>query len=676
MSDRARRALAVVVALTIAPHMFFIPLWLALPCLTLAIACAYSPPPPLPKIWRFALFVVLVSSLAMIALYFRRIWGREPGISLLTVMVAAKLLEVRSSRDAMVLWCASAVLLVALTTFDQEMLALAYLLTVLVVLFTLLDVIHDAHDAHSIRAHTRQAMKRLLLGVPIALVLFVLFPRMSAPPWGFAESRTGKTGLSETMQPGLISKLVRSDEVAFRVEFPHGQPARDQLYWRGPVLDQFHVEGDTESWSTSYPGPGQFIPLPMGEGSAHTLEYAVTLQPHFQRWVFALDLPASYPRGSRLESTTNLTRAQQLLHRFPIREPIRYEIASTLTASYPADVADIHRNLHSGPGSLNPRARQWAAELFARVGRDRQAYVKAVLAHIRQEPYRYTTQPPALRRNMVDDFWFNTRQGFCEHYAGAFVFLMRTVGVPARVVTGYQGGELNAQNNVLVVRQSDAHAWAEVILDGRWTRIDPTAAVAPQRIELDLSAALPASERSAFRRRDSLLINFIRDSWDAVHHTYTAWLLGYDRSQQLRALSWLGMDGFAPAQWIGAMLLFLVAAVLMTIALYTWRERAARRKGNGFEEALWYTFLRKVRAMGLARRVDVTPRSVWAEISARVPTAQLTAMQQFLHKLEQARYGAEPPVPERRQQRRELLRAYRAVEFRTLARALRTLRAT
>jgi protein-glutamine gamma-glutamyltransferase len=665
LSERARRALAIVAALAIAPQVFFIPLWLTLPCLTLALICAWSPPPVLPKLWRVVLFVILALSMVMIGLYFRRVWGREPGVSLLTVMVAAKLLEVRSTRDAMVVWCASAVLLVALTTFDQELVALLYTLAVLVALFGLLDVIHDANDNHPVAAHTRQALKRLALGVPIALVLFVLFPRLTGPMWGFAEGRIGRTGLSDSMRMGQISELVKSDEVAFRVEFLDTQPSRDQLYWRGPVLDHYVIDGAQESWRSIRQPPGQFVPLPENVPGFKPLRYAVTLQPHQERWLFALEVPASYPKGGRLETTTFLNAAQQLVNRTPVREPVRYEVTSQLLDRFPGISLDRAHNTITGPSSLNPRARAWAQQQFEQAGRDPKAYVIAVLTHVRQDTFAYTTRPPLLESNVVDAFWFDTKRGFCEHYAGAFVFLMRAAGVPARVVTGYQGGEYNPQNNTLVVRQSEAHAWAEVLIDGWWRRVDPTAAVAPQRIELDLSSALPAGERSDYARSDSMVLRFARHSWDAFQHTYTAWLLGYDRTQQLRALDAIGLGNLKPSQWIGAMLLFSVAAVGITLALYAAHERFARRRKGDVAETFWLRLVARLQKRGLALPANITPRSLDAFI-ARLPAPERESLTRFASLIEKTRYANAGGTRTTPAQRAAIKRAYRAIAFRAI----------
>jgi protein-glutamine gamma-glutamyltransferase len=649
--------LAIAAALCVAPQLFFIPIWLSAPCLLLTLICAWSPPPPLPKIWRIALFFILVASMTLIALYYRRVWGREPGVSLLTVMVAAKLLEVRTSRDAMVVWCAAAVLLVALTIFDQELFALSYMLTVLVVLFTLLDVIHDAHDQHPVAGHLRQAMKRLALGVPIALVLFVF-------------SRSARTGLSESMRMGQISQLVKSEEVAFRVEFDGSMPPRDTLYWRGPVLDQYLMDGDTEVWESSgidtrRSESGRFVQWPEKPKPHETKQYAVTLQPHQQRWLFALDLPGTFPKGGDLERTASLTPSQQLINRTPIREPIRYEVASVLSSRYPSANRDAERNLATGDSRQNPRARAWAQEKLAESSGNPTAYFYAVLRHVRTANFSYTTRPPLATRNAIDAFWLDNQRGFCEHYAGAFTFLMRSAGIPARVVTGYLGGEVNPQNNLLVVRQSDAHAWAEVLIDGHWMRVDPTAAIAPSRIELDLSAALPESERSGRSANDPMLLNFMRHSWDAAQHTYTAWLLGYDRSQQLRAIERFGLGDLRPGQWVGIMLLLGVAAVLATVALYTWRERAARKRSTQASEQLWLTFLARARKHGVNVPANITPRKMVQQLVQSSAHGAVTA-KEFLSQLELARYSAAANLtaPNRADKKTELAKlrkAFRAI---------------
>jgi protein-glutamine gamma-glutamyltransferase len=661
LSERARRVLAVCAALAIAPQMFFIPLWLAIPCLMLTLACAWSPPPPLPKVWRFTLYVVLFSSQVMIALYFRRIWGREPGVSLLTVMVAAKLLEVKSTRDAMVVWCSSAVLLVAMTTFHQELPALVYMLAVLIALFALLDVIHDAHDRHRLDAHARQAIKRLVLGVPIALVLFVFFPRLAGPMWGFSEQKIARTGLSDSLKMGQIGQLVKSDEVAFRVEFLGPLPPRSALYWRGPVLDQYSIgAGGVEQWESGSVSPtGRFIEWPAQPKKDEVTTYGLTLSPHNERWLFALDVPGSYPKGGALETTTTLSPAQQLMARQPVREPVRYEMTSLLRDYYPADALDAMKSLAQAPPEANPRARAWVREQIAQSSDDKRTYVRRVLTHIREQNFRYTTRPPTLGVNAVDAFWFDSQQGFCEHYASAFVFLMRAAGLPARIVTGYQGGEVNLRNDVLVVRQSDAHAWAEVLIDKNWERVDPTAAIAPSRIEQNLSAALPAGERVAFSSwQDEPLFTFMRHSWDASQHAYTAWLLGYDRSQQMRALDQFGLGELKPAQAIGVMLLFGVVGVLVTVALYALRERIVGAKRMDRSEALWLLFLKKTRRAGLALPVAVTPRAAGEVIEKTAPLGA-PSVKTFLNLLERARYAGAGDA-------KDLKAALKAISFRAL----------
>ncbi len=639
LSRRARRVLALASVLAIAPHVLFMPLWLALPGLGLALACAWAPPPALTRLTRFALHAVLFGSLILIGLYFRRFWGREPGVALLTVMVAAKLLEVRSPRDAMVVWCSAAVLLVAMTAFDQEMLSMAYLIAALIVFFVALDVIVDQADRHPLRVHAKRAAARMAMGVPIALILFVFFPRLAAPIWGFGESRSAKTGLSDRMRPGQISNLVSSSEVAFRVQFNGPLPPRSTLYWRGPVLDQFSTEGDEEAWLSGTQYAGRLINIAPEQFEQARTEYTVTLQPHNQRWLFALDLPAAFPKGGDFETTTNISAAQQLYANVPVREAVRYSVTSVLTNSYPPMRGDVLRQLGTGPTSVNPRARAWAEEQMRSVNGDPVKYAQILLRHINNKNFVYTTRPPTIARNVVDGFWFDTQRGFCEHYAGAFVFLMRAAGVPARVVTGYLGGEMNTQNNTLVVRQSEAHAWTEVLLEGQWRRIDPTAIIAPNRIERSLSEALPADERAGAALQEWPLLGAMRDAWDATQFAYTSWLIGYDRAQQLQAMAKLGLEGMHPGQWIAIAISALAISATALVALYLWREKRSARPTDEVER-LWLTFIRRIGKSKIAIPAHATPREV-AQSVARARPTYADAVHAFTLAVEKTRYSPE-----------------------------------
>src|SRR5207247_709262 len=327
----------------------------------------------------------------------------------------------------------------------------------------------------------------------VMLLLFFLFPRVQGPLWGMPQDAySGVTGLSETMSPGSISSLSLSDAIAFRVKFETGPPSRAQLYWRGPVLSDF----DGLAWRVGLPQLRRNMSI---EATGSPVDYEVTLEPHNRNWMFALEMPARLPPSARL------TSEYLVISLTPIRSRIRYEMRSfpKFQAASGANPEDLALALRL-PRGVNPRslalAREWRESLA-----DNSAIVRRAIEFFRGSRFEYTLQPPALGQNSVDEFLFDTKQGFCEHFASSFVFLMRAAGVPARVVTGYQGGDTNPVDGYMVVRQADAHAWAEVWLaENGWTRVDPTAAAVPVRIELGITAARPSGAaplRDARQRR-------------------------------------------------------------------------------------------------------------------------------------------------------------------------------
>ncbi len=316
----------------------------------------------------------------------------------------------------------------------------------------------------------------LLKAVPLTAVLFVLFPRISGPLWGTpGDSASGNTGLSNSMSPGTISKLLESTEIAFRVKFDGPAPSNDKLYWRGPVFGSFNGR----TWVPLQQRAGEAA-NPSIQGDARSaVAYTVTLEPHSRDWLFALDAPAMLPVTN--EFTPRITPDMRIVTNDLVRQRLRYEMRSYTTYRFNADSsAAERRNWLDLPPTYNPRTLELAEEIRTRSGNDADR-VRATLEHLRRGGYEYTLSPPRLGRNSIDEFLFDTRQGYCEHYASAFVFLMRALDVPARVVTGYQGGELNPVDGFMTIRQSDAHAWSEVWLQGRgWVRVDPTAVVAPR----------------------------------------------------------------------------------------------------------------------------------------------------------------------------------------------------
>lgn len=419
------------------------------------------------------------------------------------------------------------------------------------------------------------------------VVLFVLFPRVNGPLWGLPQdAHAGRSGLSDQMTPGAISDLVLSGEVALRARFDGPVPPRDKLYWRGPVLE--HTDGI--NWR---PAPGRG-PAPQLEAISAPLPYETTLEPHNQRWLLALDAPVALPSDSGLSATLTANLREPLIQRR------RFTLAAALEYRHNADEAPavLRRNLDLPPG-FHPQTRALARS-WQDTDPDPERLVRRALNLFNEQPFVYTLSPPLLGQQPVDEFLFATRRGFCEHYASAFVVLMRAAGVPARVVTGYQGGETNPVDGFVVVRQSDAHAWAEVWLAGRgWVRVDPTAAVSPARIESGIVGALPAGEAlPAMIQLRADWLRTLRFRWEALENSWNQYVLGYNPERQRAFLSRLGM---AKPDWqsMGTALAVVCGALLLALAAWNIHHRAPADAAM----RLWRKALRRL----AARKVHCAP---------------------------------------------------------------------
>ncbi len=604
--------LTIGLALVIAPHVGRLPTWV--PAL-FALLCGW-------RLWRVRrgddrpphrAVIVVIALAALPAVYASvgSLTGREAGVALLAVLSGVKLLETRGLRDCYVLSYLGFFLAVTAFLFDQGIAIGAYMLAVVVVMTASLHALgFDAgHDPRmAVATHLRRAAVLVVQAVPLMLVLFVLFPRIPGPLWGLPEdAHGGVTGLSDDMSPGNISSLSQSDAVAFRVRFDGPAPDASRLYWRGPVLT--HTDG--RRW-TRDPRPGFALPglqRPRGE----PVDYEVTLEPHGGRWLFALDLPAMRAAGARLSAAIELRAPRDIDERmrYRMRSWLDYRLAPD-GPLHPAAALALPRDSH-------PRARALGLAWREQLG-DPGAVVRRALAWFREQPFRYTLTPALLPGDAVDDFLFGTREGFCEHYAGAFVVLMRAAGIPARVVTGYQGGEMNPLGDYLLVRQRDAHAWTEVWLAGQgWVRVDPTSAVSPLRVERGIDAAIPRTVgpgglaiEPAPAVADAL--RRLRQTLDAVQAGWNAWVLGYGPERQREALARVGLD----ASSTGSLVLALTVAVAALLALLgAWMF--VRRGHRDPVHAAYLRFCARLARRGLARRAGEGPRDFARRVAARRP---------------------------------------------------------
>lgn len=591
--------------------------------------------------------LLTVLALSAVFLNFGTVFGRDAGAALLAIMLGLKLLEVRRFRDAVIVLFLGYFLIVTMVLFSQDILVIAVLsAATLLITMALINLNHPTPATRlPLKRMAGHSGKLLLQAVPLMLVMFLLFPRIPGPMWGLPDDAySGMTGLSETMSPGSISELGQSDAVAFRVRFDDEIPATDMLYWRGPVF--WHTDGREWSIDARRSAPAQTDdPGIIPRGPA--LHYDVTLEPHNQRWLFSLEMPVLIPDGSSY--TTDLL----LLSDRPVRQMLRYRVGS-----YPAyrttGLNDNDRARGLQLPSANPRThalgRQWRAD-----ARNDREVIQRALDHFRTEPFHYTLRPPLLGSQPVDDFLFDSRRGFCEHYAAAFTTLMRAAGIPTRVVTGYQGGQLNPLGDYLIVRQRDAHAWAEVWLDDSgWVRIDPTAAVAPHRIEQGSFESLLA-DRDGLRHglERGIFGAMIRQAgfgWDAVNNRWNQWVLGYGPERQFAFLSRFGIDsrtmmGLTMIAAIGICLL-LIACVLLL-----------RRRAGDDDPAvrLYRRFCDRLARRGIVRAPTEGPEQFAARARTQRPDLA-SAIEEINRRYVAIRYGGINTPGQLRSLRREIAR--------------------
>lgn len=590
-------------ALVLAPHALHLPLWITSLSIGLMLWRGWitfrgNRMPP-----RWLLLPIAVLAMAATYLSFQTLFGRDAGVAMLVLLLTFKLLEMRASRDLFVVVFLSFFLLLTNFFYSQTIATAILMVAAVITILTAQLSFQYTGLVPPLRKRLRLGTMIFALAVPLTVVLFILFPRIQGPLWGMpGDVNTGRSGLSDSMAPGNIAKLALSGEIAFRVKFTDPVPEQSRLYWRGIVLGQY----DGRTWTKRQTRNLQSKAITLNTRGT-PVRYQVTQEPGTQPWLFAIEMPQAIPQLPN--NRTGVTPDLQLVSERPIRERVRYDVASYL--DYDLQPDENRYSLQQWlelPASYNPNALAFAAEM-RRQSADDLTQVSNVLKFFRTEKFSYTLEPPLLGRNGIDDFLFSTRAGFCEHYAAAFVVLMRAMDIPARVVTGYQGGQLNPVDGYLTVRQSDAHAWAEVWIEKRgWIRVDPTAAVAPNRIARNLAGA--AASTPAFGG----LINMnaganswlrkIRFGWDAVNNGWNQWVLNYTPDRQKSLLRALGLGDI---DWrTMTALMFAAGGVIML--LITFPLLANRRKIDPVGAA-YARLCKQMARLGYPRQPHEGPRS-------------------------------------------------------------------
>ena len=579
------------------PHLEHLPLWTNLTCFSLLMWRLLYDMKRLPLPNRFVIFLLFVLiTLGVLSSYFT-IVGREAGTALLICMIYLKLFEIKSLRDISLIVQLAFFAIVVTFLFSQSIfVAMSMLVAVVLLMTALIDFQHaksgqDQH-VHSEKDHLILALKMLIYAIPLAIVIFILFPRTSTPLWGLPhDAFVAKTGLSDEMSPGKISNLVDSEEVAFRVQFKSRIPEPAKTYWRGPVFWAF----DGRTWSAPVLQRGAMKKIIL-VNPTNPIEYTVTLEPHNNFWLFALDQPAVIPEHAILSTE------MQLLARKPVNHLMRYEMTSYLDYTLPWVPWLSRERYLQVPAKSAPRARQYMQTLLKQYP-DKADIVNAVLTRFRNKQYYYTRRPPQLSGDPTDAFLFDTKRGYCEHYASSFTVLMRLAGIPARVVTGYQGGEMNPLSNYMIVRQSDAHAWSEIYLNGKgWLRVDPTAVIPAGNIEdvgdvgrfrSELIDPKKLSEQSWFTTsaRD------LQYAWDAVNNRWNQWVIGYSNQSQKSLFKAIGIPEIT---WRGLSYVLFATLSIFTLLIAVNIFQAQRVRKNAIEK-IYQQFLRKLRPLHIEK---------------------------------------------------------------------------
>lgn len=636
-SDTLLLLLAAVMVL--APHFSHLPLWTsATICLTLlwraAITMRGSRLPPL---W----LLLPVSLLAMGGVYFNfhTLLGREAGVTMLALLLTFKLLEMHARRDLFVVIFLCFFLLLTNFFYSQSIATALVMVATIIVLLTAQITFQYTGAVPPLGRRLKLAGRVFLVAAPLGVLLFFGFPRIQGPLWGLpGDAGSGSSGMSDTMSPGSMSSLALSEEVAFRASFRAGAPLQQQLYWRGPVLSRY----DGRTWSRigqpQMPRRLQQLQRQLA-WAGPSFPYEVTLEPGRRQFLFMLELsePVTYLEGGNVSYSDEL---EQLVQASSYKR-LRYNGVAhpTYFAQTALDPEALQTWLQL-PQGFNPRTLRYAAQIQAlRAEKGDDAAIAAVLANFRAN-FEYTLEPDRLGRDAVDEFLFGTHKGFCEHFSGAFVYIMRAAGLPARVVNGYQGGELNPVDGYYTVRQSDAHAWSEVWLGPKrgWTRVDPTAAVAPERIRSSLARTLPREAPFGLQG----LTNLARDqnSWlaqmrfglSAVNNAWNQWILDYNPNRQENFLKELA-DALGDWRLLAAL---AACAALAILARQRWALRA-----RDPVDAAYLAFCRQLARHGVTKAPDEGPLSLSQRVrQLNLPREKIAALTGFLELYSALKYGA------------------------------------
>jgi len=650
-----RQLLLLAITFILLPHIDRIPIWMTVFCGLLIVWRILFEMGRIPNIPRlFKLFLTIAGTLG-VSMSFHTLAGREAGSALLLLMLCLKLAELHAARDIYQCMFLGYFVVVVGFLFSQSIWMGGYMaVVILLITASLIAYSHGGKSTLSLSLshYLKISAKLILQALPVALLIFLLFPRLPGPLWSLPEDGySARTGLSDTMSPGNISRLTDSYAVAFRAKFEKLPERVDNLYWRGLVL--WYYDGRT--WSNPNAKINKHYNLAYN-AVGDRLNYTITLEPHDKQWLFAVDLPAQIPFESYI------TPEFQLMANEPVNQLIRYHLSSYTKYQLERNNPPLARYA-TLPVRVAPRAEKLVKQWQKNITKPRKLVQKA-LDYFKNEPFYYSRKPPPLGDNPVDEFIFESRKGFCEHYASSFAVLMRLAGIPARVVMGYHGAELNPISDYVIVRQSNAHAWVEVWLDDSgWVRVDPTAVIPENRVENvdDLSRIQPLSRRVLLAKADlTWLSENLRQLgflWDAANNRWNQWVIGFNDEKQRDLLAWLGMknsDGYSQV----VLLAVSVVVILVIAALFLLRSQRIKQSRV---QRIYERFCLSMAKRGVIRRANEGALDFSARIVQKYPHLKDTVSEitQDYYQIRYAGASAAKKIPRMKRNLRRLWLPYR-----------------
>lgn len=543
------------------------------------------------------ILLAITSITLLITLYsYGVLFGRQSGIALVILMSLLKLFEIKNIRDCHII-IFSTLFIIASNFFNsQSVWLIIYVFFVVIYLTTIQIALSDKLNTTSLKVRTNMATRYFIYAVPLMLVLFVLFPRIPGPLWGLQKDTfSSQTGMSEEMSPGSINQLISTSRIAFRVKFDDAIPEHHKRYWRGVVLSLY----DGKTWHRSDAPEASRANIVSVENIESTFRYTITLEPTNLKWLLTLEQPINYSKKY------NMTREAMLTSKTAINNVINYSVTSQTSAINKSMFSQEHHKNRLLPIDLNPEAVDFAKDLFRKSNFSPVQYINNVLQHYRTNEFFYTLNPDLLGDNAMDDFLFKTRRGFCEHYASSFAYLMRAAGIPARVVIGYQGGTINPLDDYMIVRQSDAHAWNEVWINNAWIRVDPTAAVSPERVEKGvLNSGLEVNKLPLLLVTNSEILKNAAFLYDSFQNSWNQWVINYDQKKQTDLLKALGFENATSANLI----FLLITCFSITALIVSWFLLKQHTTESDHIQLHYKIFCKKLQRFGIERRSNEGPQ--------------------------------------------------------------------